>query len=161
MSVTLDQTTVSPGSDVHLRVRVLNGTVSVTGATINFSSTGAGTFSPTVDAGNGNYSSVFSVGLQDSGSNTITVQAAKPGFSPAQTQVTIIAGGLPDLTKSTLFGLPLLLFVAALAALLLIVVGVFVNRRKKVAETSPGKAGTLGVPSYAVKRSSWFPGRLN
>lgn len=163
VSVTVDQASVSPGSSVHLLIKVLNGTIAVIGATLNFSASGAGTFSSATDAGNGNYTSVFAVGLQDSGSNTITVQASKSGFSPSQTQVTVTvaAGGFPDLTKSTLFGIPLLLLIVAWAVLLLIVVGVFVNRKKKATETSPGQAKTPEVPSYLVKRPSWFPGRLN
>ncbi len=163
ISVTVDQTSVSPGSDVLLQVRVLNGTVATSGATITLSASGAGSFSSANDAGNGNYTSIFSVGLQDSGSNTITVQAAKAGFSPAQTQVTIVVGGLPDLQKSKLYGLPIVLVFlsAALAVLLLIIIGAFANRRKKTAEASPGKARAPEVPSYAVNWPSWFPGRLN
>ena len=159
ISLTVDQTSVSPGSEILLTVRVLNGTTAVPGATITPSPTGAGTFSTATDAGNGSYTLVFSVALQVSGSNTLTVLASKPGFSPAQTQVTVTVGGLPDLQKSKLFGLPLLLLAVALGVLLLIVVGALAKRRREAAEgkTEP----TPAVPSYAVKRPAWFPGRLN
>ncbi len=156
VSLTLNETNVAPGRDVFLLVRVLNGTAPVTGATLIFTPINGGTFSSVVDARNGNYSSVFSVGLLDSGSYTITVQAAKAGFSPSQpAQATIVVGGLLDLQKSKLFGFPILLLAVAALAIFLIIVGAFVARGRKTSE-----AGS-GVPNYAVKRPCWLPGRLN
>jgi eukaryotic-like serine/threonine-protein kinase len=122
-------TTVSPGGRVLLDIKVSNGTESVSGATINFTSSGGGGFSTPVDNGNGNYTATFNAPTQNS-SPTITIQATKPGFVPGQSQVTVVISGVPDLTSITVAGMPLVILLAVFVIItVLLIVAVAHNRK--------------------------------
>ncbi len=108
-------------------IMVFNGTEAVAGASIFLTSTAGGSFTSPTYAGGGNYTAIYSAGLQSS-SPTLAVKASKQGFSPGTAQVTITIGGIPDLVKAKLFGLPLLIL-AVLLFLIFVVSVVLVTRR--------------------------------
>ncbi len=128
--VTPRPASISPGGDILLLILVVNETQPVAGASIFLTSTGGGSFSSPTYAGGGNYTAIYSAGLQSS-SPTVVVQASKQGFSPGTAQVTISIGGVPDLLGVKLFGLPLLLIVAALFFLIFVVFVALLTRREK------------------------------
>ncbi len=126
---------ISPGGDILLSIVVMNGSQPIAGAAIFLTSTAGGSFSPPIYEGGGNYTAIYSAALQTS-SPTVVVQATKEGFSPGTAQVTITVGGVPDLLGVKLYGLPLLLIVAALFFLVFIIlVGLLARRRE--ADLSP------------------------
>ncbi len=145
---------VTPGGEILLLIRVSNGTLPVAGASIFLSASGGGSFSGLADGGDGNYTAVYAASLQNS-NPTVVVQASKPGFSTGQGQVTITVSGIPDLTSLKLYGIPLFLIVLALFLLVTVVVVGFVAKRKIEAGSSIDYA-----PGYVWKPGP-FQGRLN
>jgi len=129
VAVTPRPTTIPPGGNIVLDIKVLNGTESVPGATINITSSGGGGFSTPVDKGNGNYTAMFNAPTQNS-SPTITIQATKPGFVAGQNQVTVVISGVPDLTSIKVGGIPLIIFLASFILIAVIMIVAFAQRRK-------------------------------
>src|SRR2546421_10880891 len=129
VAVTPRPTTISPGGNIVLDIKVLNGTESVSGATINITSSGGGGFSTPVDKGNGNYTAMFNAPTQNS-SPTITIQATKPGFVAGQNQVTVVISGVPDLTSIKVGGIPLIIFLASFILIAVIMIVAVAQRRK-------------------------------
>ncbi len=154
--VTPRPASISPGGDILLLIMVVNGTQPVAGASIFLTSTGGGSFSSPTYTGGGNYTAIYSVALQSS-SPTVVVQASKQGFSPGTAQVTVTVGGVPDLLGVKLFGLPLLLIVAALFFLIFVVfVALFTRREKR--DTDLGPRYHPDALNYCL--GSLLPGRL-
>ncbi len=140
-------TSITPGGEIVLAIRVTNGTVPVTGATIFLSSSAGGSFSSPTDGGNGNYSAVFSTPLQPS-SPAVTVQASKAGFASGQDTVTVTINGIiPNLTNLKVQGFPFVFLAAGVALLILMVLIVIVSRRKNE-PSSPYYHPVEEVPSY-------------
>ena len=129
VAVTPRPTTIPPGGNIVLDIKVLNGTESVPGATINITSSGGGGFSTPVDKGNGNYTAMFNAPTQNS-SPTITIQATKPGFVAGQNQVTVVISGVPDLTSIKVGGIPLIIFLASFILIAVIMIVAVAQRRK-------------------------------
>jgi hypothetical protein len=146
---------VSPGGNIVLDISVSNGTQMISGANINLTTSGGGSFSLPSDLGNGKYRAVFSTPSQSS-NPTITVLATKAGFSVGQGQVTVTISGFPDLITTKVVGVPLLFFLLGLAALSIMIVVALARRHT----TEPFVKPEPAVPSYALGRGS-FPGRLN
>lgn len=129
VSVTPRPSSVTPGSDILLLIRVSNGTEPVVGALVSPWVNGEGSFRDITDGGTGNYTAVYSAGLQNS-SPVLVIQASKPGFSPGEAQVTVNVTGIPDLTSLNVFGIPLLLLLIGLFLLAFVVFVLIVARRK-------------------------------
>lgn len=129
VAVTPRPSSVTPGSDILLLIRVSNGTEPVAGASVFLSANGEGSFRDLSDGGSGNYTAVYSAGLQNS-SPTLVVQASKPGFSTGQAQVTVTVSGVPDLTNVKVLGIPLFLLLIGLFLLAFVVFVMIVARRK-------------------------------
>ncbi len=140
-------TSITPGGEIVLEIRVTNGTSPVTGATIFLSSSAGGTFSTPTDGGNGNYSAVYSTPLQAS-SPTVTIQASKSGFSSGQDTVTVTVNGIPNLTNLKVVGIPFIFLIAGIALLFLVVLIALVSRRKRE-PTSPYYHPVEAPPTYA------------
>ena len=135
---------VSPGGSVSLMIQVRNGTVPVRGAQISLSSDQGGSFSSPTEVGGGNYTSTFSADLQSTGP-TLTIQASKSSFTPGEVQVTvqIVGVGIPDLTSSKLYGLPVWLIAGGVLAIFLMsLLAIIASRRR-----APPKTGSY-EPSY-------------
>ncbi len=154
--VTPRPASISPGGDILLLILVVNGTQPVAGASIFLTATGGGSFSSPAYAGGGNYTAIYSAGLQSS-SPTVVVQASKQGFSPGTAQVTVTVGGVPDLLGVKLFGLPLLLIVAALFFLIFVVFVALLTRRQK-RDTDLGPRYHPDALNYCL--GSLLPARL-
>ncbi len=122
-------TSITPGGEIVLEIRVTNGTIPVTGATIFLTSSAGGSFSNPTDGGNGNYTAVFSAPLQAS-SPTVTIQASKPGFASGQDTVTVTVNGVPNLTNLKVAGFPVIYLIAGIALLVLVVVIALASGRK-------------------------------
>lgn len=121
--------TVSPGGNIVFEIKVSNGTELISGATINITSSGGGSFSTPVDKGNGNYTAMFNAPIQNS-SPTITIRATKLGFVFGQSEVTVVISGTPDLTSITVAGMPLVILLAGFVVIaVLLIVAVAHNRK--------------------------------
>jgi outer membrane protein assembly factor BamB len=120
---------ITPGGEITLMVKVANGTILVAGATLSLSSSSGGSFSSITDSGNGNYTAVFSTPLQNS-NPIVTVRASKPGFTDGQGQTTVSVNGVPDLTTLKVAGTSFFLLLAAGAVLFLLILAAFVRRNK-------------------------------
>jgi outer membrane protein assembly factor BamB len=142
-------TSITPGGEIVLMIRVTNGTIPVTGATIFLSSSAGGSFSSAMDGGNGNYTAVYSTPLQAS-SPTVMIQASKPGFSSGQDTVTVTVNGIPNLTNLKVSGIPFIYLIAGAALLFLVVLIALVSRRKTV-PSSPYHQPVEAPPSYASR----------
>ena len=130
---------VSPGGSVSLMILVMNGTGRVPGAQISLSSDQGGSFSSPTDVGGGNYTATFSADLQSTGP-TLTVQASKSSFTPGQAQVTVqvVGVGIPDLTSSKLYGVPVWLIAGGVLALFLMsLMAVIASRRRAPPRIGP------------------------
>jgi hypothetical protein len=142
-------TSITPGGEIVLKIRVTNGTSPVTGAAIFLSSSAGGTFSNPTDGGNGNYTAVYSTPLQAS-SPTVMIQASKPGFSSGQDTVTVTVNGIPNLTNLKVVGIPFIYLIAGIALLFLIVLIALVARRKSE-PSSPYHHPFEAPPTYASR----------
>ncbi len=140
--VTPRPSSVTPGGEVVLLILVSNGTQPMPGASI-FPSSTEGSFSGVTDAGDGNYTVVYSAGLQNS-NPTVTVQASKPGFSTGQAQVTITVSGVLDLTTVKFYGLPLFAILAGAFLFFFAVFVLMLTRRK-----APPDHTVPYVPNYS------------
>jgi hypothetical protein len=129
VEVTPRPSSVTPGSDILLLIRVSNGSQPVSGASVFLSAIGEGSFRDLTDGGTGNYTAVYSAGLQNS-SPTLVVQASKPGFSTGQAQITVTVQGIPDLTNLRIMGIPLFLILAGLFLLGFVIFITVIVRRK-------------------------------
>lgn len=139
-------TAITPGGEIVIQIRVLNGTKPVTGATVFLSSSAGGSFSNPTDGGNGNYTAVFTTPLQAS-TATVTIQASKQGFASGQNTVTVTVNGFPNLTNLKVSGFPFIYLAAGVALLFLVVLIAFVSRRKSVPK-SPYYKPSVEPPSY-------------
>jgi len=128
--VTPRPSSVTPGSDIVLLIRVSNGTEPVVGASVFLWANGEGSFRDLTDGGTGNYTAVYSAGLQNS-SPVLVIQASKPGFSPGEAQVTVTVTGIPDLAGVKVGGIPLLLLLAGLLLLVLVFVAIVAKRKSE------------------------------
>ena len=142
-------TSITPGGEIVLEIRVTNGTSPVMGATIFLSSSAGGAFSAPTDGGNGNYTAVYSTPLQAS-SPTVTIQASKPGFSSGQDTVTVTVNGIPNLTNLKVSGIPFIFIIAGAALLFLVVLIALVSRRKSE-PSSPYYHPVEAPPTYASR----------
>ncbi len=140
-------TSVTPGGEIVLEIRVTNGTSPVMGATIFLSSAAGGSFSSPTDGGNGNYTAIYSTPLQAS-SPTVMIQASKPGFSSGQDTVTVTVNGIPNLTNLKVSGIPFIFLIAGAALLFLVVLIALVSRRKSE-PSSPYYHPVEAPPTYA------------
>ena len=142
---------ITPGGEIVLQIRVTNGTIPVSGATIFLSSASGGSFSNPTDNGNGNYSAVYTTPLQAS-TPTVSIQASKPGFASGQNTVTVTVTGFPNFTNLKVGGFPFFFLIAGAALLFLIILIAFVSRKKSV----PKSAYYVPVepPAYAAKLGS-------
>ncbi len=134
--VTATPGSINPGGSVSLMILVMNGTAPVAGAQISLSSDQAGSFSSPTDVGGGNYTTTFSADLQSTGP-TLTVQASKSSFTPGQAQVTVqvVGVGIPDLTSSKLYGVPVWLIAGGvLAIFLMTLMAIIASRRRSGSE---------------------------
>ena len=153
--VTATPGSVSPGGNVLLTILVRNGTLPVRGAQISLSSDQGGSFSSPTEIGGGNYTSTFSAELQSTGP-TLTVQASKSSFTPGQAQITVqvVGVGIPDLTSTKLYGLPVWLIAGGVLAIFLMsLLAIIASKRR-----TPPRLDSSS-PSYAL-RGLEFPGRL-
>jgi len=131
--VTPKPSSISPGGSVSLMILVMNGTAPVAGAQISLSSDQGGSFSSPTDVGGGNYTTTFSADLQSTGP-TLTVQASKLSFTPGQAQITVqvLGVGIPDLTSSKLYGVPVWLIAGGVLAIcLMTLMAIIASRRRK------------------------------
>lgn len=119
----------TPGGEITLMVRVTNASYLISGAILDFSSSGGGSFSSVTDSGNGNYTAIFSTPLQSS-NPIVTVRASKMGFTSGQGQTAVSVSGLPDLTTLKVAGTSFFLLLAAGAILFLLILAAFVRRSK-------------------------------
>jgi eukaryotic-like serine/threonine-protein kinase len=123
-------TSITPGGEITLMIRVTNGTLLVSGASLNFSSSvPGGSFSSVLDSGNGNYTAIFSTPLQSS-NPVVTVRAYKNEFTPGQGQASVAVNGVPNLTTLKVSGIPIFLLVAGLVILFLLILAVVVRSKK-------------------------------
>ena len=143
-------TSITPGGEIVLMIRVTNGTSPVTGATIFLSSSGGGSFSSATDGGNGNYTAIYSTPLQAS-SPTVTIQASKSGFSSGQNTVTVTVNGIPNLTNLKVSGIPAIFLIAGIALLFLVVLIALVARRKSEPTSPYYHPVEAEPPSYASR----------
>ena len=137
--VTPKPSSISPGGSVSLMILVMNGTGRVPGAEISLSSDQGGSFSSPTDVGGGSYTATFSADLQSTGP-TLTVQASKLSFTPGQAQVTVqvVGVGIPDLTSSKLYGVPVWLIAGGVLALFLMsLMAVIASRRRTPPRIGP------------------------
>jgi outer membrane protein assembly factor BamB len=141
-------TSITPGGEIILEIRVTNGTSPVTGATIFLSSPAGGSFSSPTDGGNGNYTAIYTTPLQAS-SPTVMIQASKPGFASGQDTVTVTVNGIPNLTNLKVAGFPFILLIAGIALLFLIILIAIVASRKR--EPSSPYYHPVEAPSYASR----------
>ena len=141
-------TSITPGGEIVIQIRVMNGTIPVTGATISLSSTLGGSFSNPTDKGKGNYSTVFTTPLQAS-TPTVTILASKPGFASGQNTVTITVTGFPNFTNLKVGGFPFVFLIVGAALLILITLIAIVSRKKSVPK-SPYHI-PVEPPAYASK----------
>jgi hypothetical protein len=149
-------TSITPGGEVVLEIRVTNGSSPVVGATIYLSSSSGGSFSSPTDSGNGNYTAVFSTPLQGS-TQTVVIEASKSGFSSGRDAVTVtVIGVIPNFTNLKVVGFPFI-FIAAGVALLFLVVLVALVARRKGQPSSPYFHPTE-TPTYVLDHR--FLGRL-
>ena len=155
VSVASRASTISPGADVVLMVKVTNSSLVISGATLAFSSSAGGGFSGVTDNGDGNYTAVFNAPAQSASPAIITVQASKPDFTTGQGQTTITVAGVPDLTTLKVAGTSFFLILAAVVLIFLIVLIAVVSRRKSPKQYSSQPVGF----TYAFGHVS-FPGRL-
>ncbi len=130
VAVSPKPSSITPGGEITLMIRVMNGTDTVTGASLNFSSSvPGGSFSSITDSGDGNYTAIFSTPLQSS-SPVVTVRAYKSEFTPGQGQTTVVVNGVPNLTTLKVSGIPIFLLVAGGVILFLMILAVLVRKKK-------------------------------
>ncbi len=120
---------ITPGGEITIMVRVTNGTILVSGASLDLSSSNGGSFSSITDSGNGNYTALFSTPLQTS-NPIVTVRVSKMGFTSGQGQTTVAVNGVPDLTTLKVAGTSFFLLLAAGAVLFLLILAAIVRRNK-------------------------------
>ena len=121
---------ITPGGEITLMVRVTNGSILISGASLAFSSSAGGGFSSATDSGNGNYTAIFSTPLQSS-VPVVTVQASKQGFTSGQGQTTVQVNGFPNLTTLKVAGFPFFIVVAGGVILFLLILALVVRKRKE------------------------------
>ncbi len=143
-------TSITPGGEIVLEIRVTNGTSPVTGATIFLTSSAGGSFSSPTDGGNGNYTAIYTTPLQAS-SPTVMIQASKPGFSSGQNTVTVTVNGIPNLTNLKVSGIPAIFLIAGIALLFLVVLIALVARRKSEPTSPYYHPVEAEPPSYASR----------
>ena len=139
---------ITPGGEIVIQIRITNGTKPVTGATLFLSSSGGGSFTSATDGGNGNYTSVFTTPLQPS-TTTVTIQASKQGFASGQNTVSVTINGIPNLTNLKVSGFPFIYLAAGVALLFLVVLIAFVSRKKNPPK-SPYYKPQIEPPSYVL-----------
>ena len=149
-------TSITPGGEIVLMIRVTNGTSPVTGATIRLSSSAGGSFSSPTDGGNGNYTAIYSTPLQAS-SPIVMIQANKTGFASGQDTVTVTVNGIPNLTNLKVSGIPAIFLIAGIALLFLVVLIALVSRRKRE-PSSPYYHPVEGETPTYVSRPSFGEG---
>ena len=120
---------ITPGGEIILMIKVTNGTIPISGAILQFSSTDGGGFSPVDDSGNGNYTVVFTVPLQSS-NPVVTVRASKAEFTSGQGQTSVQVSGVPNLTTLKVGGTSLFVIVALGTVLFLLILAILVRRKK-------------------------------
>ncbi len=135
-------TSITPGGEITLMIKVTNGTVLVSGASLQLSSSAGGTFSPVTDFGNGNYSTIFTTPLQAS-DPVVTARASKSEFTSGQGQTTVTVNGVPNLTTLKVSGIPFFYLVAGGVVLFLLVLAALVRKKKS------------DYPYYAPARSGF------
>ena len=123
---------ITPGGEITLMIKITNGTIPISGATLQLSSNNGGGFSSVYDSGNGNYTVIFDTPLQAS-DPVVTVRASKAEFTSGQGQTTVQVNGIPNLTTLKLAGISFFLIVAMGTVLFLLILAVIVRRKK----TSP------------------------
>ena len=130
VAVSPKPSSITPGGEITLMIRVMNGTDTVPGASLNFSSSvPGGSFYSITDSGDGNYTAIFGTPLQSS-SPVVTVRAYKSEFTPGQGQTTVVVNGVPNLTTLKVSGIPIFLLVAGGVILFLMILAVLVRKKK-------------------------------
>ena len=130
VAVSPKPSSITPGGEITLMIKVTNGTDTVPGASLNFSSSvPGGSFYSISDSGNGNYTAIFGTPLQSS-SPVVTVRAYKSEFTPGQGQTTVVVNGVPNLTTLKVSGIPIFLLVAGGVILFLLILAVLVRKKK-------------------------------
>lgn len=119
----------TPGGEITLMIQVTNGTLLISGASLQLSSTAGGTFYSETDSGNGNYTATFSTPLQAS-SPVVTVRASKSEFTSGQGQTTVTVNGVPNLTTLKVSGIPVFYLAATGVVLFLLILAIVVRRKK-------------------------------
>ena len=140
---------ITPGGEIVIQIRITNGTKPVAGATVFLSSSAGGSFTGPTDSGNGNYTSVFTTPLQPS-TTTVTIQASKQGFASGQNTISVTINGIPNLTNLKVSGFPFIYLAAGVALLFLVVLIAFVSRKKNVPK-SPYYKPQVEPPSYVFE----------
>lgn len=120
---------ITPGGEVTLMIQVTNGTLLVSGASLQLSSTDGGSFSSVADLGNGNYSVIYSTPLQDS-NPVVTVRASKSYFTTGQGQASVLVTGIPNLTNLKVAGTSFFLIVALGVVTFLLILALIVRKKK-------------------------------
>src|SRR2546422_7293365 len=121
VAVSPKPSSITPGGEITLMIKVTNGTDTVPGASLNFSSSvPGGSFYSMTDSGNGNYTAIFSTPLQSS-SPVVTVRAYKSEFTPGQGQTTVVVNEVANLTTLKVSGIPIFLLVAGGVILFLLI----------------------------------------
>ena len=121
---------ITPGGQITLMIKVTNGTLLIAGAALQFSSTDGGDFYSITDSGNGNYTAVFGAPLVSS-SPVVTVRASKTDFTTGQGQTTVVVSGVPNLVDAKVSGVPIFYIVAGAVIMFLLVLAVIVRKKKR------------------------------
>ncbi len=129
VAVSAIPTSITPGGEITLKIRVTNGTFLVSGASLQLSSTAGGSFSLVTDSGDGNYTTIFTTPLQAS-NPVVTVRASKAEFTSGQGQTSVQVNGIPNLTTLKLAGASFFLIVAVGTILFLLILGVIVQKKR-------------------------------
>jgi len=129
VTVSPKPSSITPGGEITLMIRVTNGTLLISGASLQLSSTAGGSFYSVTDSGNGNYTAIFSTPLQAS-DPVVTVRASKPDFTSGQGQTTVAVNGVPNLTTLKVAGTSFFLLVAVGVVIFLLLLAVIVRKRK-------------------------------
>jgi len=129
VAVSPKPSSITPGGEITLMVQVTNGTLLISGASLQLSSTAGGSFYSVTDSGNGNYTAIFSTPLQAS-NPVVTVRASKTDFTTGQGQTTVVVNGVPNLTTLKVAGTSFFLLVAVGVVIFLLLLAVIVRRRK-------------------------------
>jgi outer membrane protein assembly factor BamB len=130
VAVAAKPSSITPGGEITLMIKVTNGTLLIAGATLATSSSAGGSFYSFTDSGNGNYTVIFATPLMAS-NPVVTVRASKTDFTAGQGQTTVVVSGVPDLTTLKVSGIPLFYIVAGALILFFLVLAVIVRRKKQ------------------------------